>query len=116
MSQWRKQVEDKSFSDREGGKPPSIKITVLTFLAQKSTMYFFGEYFFFLRYARVVLVSSVRKRATPRHEPQFNADVRLPVVSPPSHFAPVTQPPIPERGILYWKHVCFDLWLKERGI
>ena len=40
----------------------------------------------------------------------------LPVISPLSHFAPVTQPPILERGVLYLKRACFSLWLKERGM
>ena len=31
-------------------------------------------------------------------------------------FAPVTLPPILERGTLYLKPACFGLWLKEREI
>ena len=58
---------------------------------------------------------------------------RLPIISPPSLFAPVTQPPILERGLLHLKstclvydlkneeycslkRACFVLWLIERGI
>ena len=58
---------------------------------------------------------------------------RLPIISPPSLFAPVTQPPILERAILHLKsaclvyglkneeycslkRACFGLWLIERGI
>ena len=33
-------------------------------------------------------VSGMRRRATPRQEPRFNSDVRLPVILPPGHFAP----------------------------
>ena len=48
----------------------------------------------------------------------------LQVISPPSHFATVSSPPIllvlvyglKERGILHLKRACFALWLIERGI
>ena len=38
---------------------------------------------------------------------------RLPVISPPSLFAPVTHPPILERGILYLKSACLVYGLKN---
>ena len=38
------------------------------------------------------------------------------VISSPGYFAPVTQPPSLERGILYLKRACFGLWRIERAI